>query len=256
MVNQALDVILPEWPAPSNVYACCTTRIGRQPARALSETPAQTGYASFNLAEHVGDDPEAVQRNRRELVRALGLPGQPFWLNQVHSHVAVEYRKDPELPDADASFTRQANQVCAVLTADCLPLLICHKQGKAVAAVHAGWRGLLNGVIEATLEQLAYPGDELLVWLGPAIGPEHFIVGPEVRHAFVQQDSAADACFTTIKDKFLTNIYQLANLRLTKYGVASIYGGQFCSYRDAERFYSYRREHTTGRMASLIYFHE
>ena len=238
--------IIPHWPAPSTVRACTTTRLGGV---------SQGAYASLNLAVHVGDDPVAVRENRQRITRALGLPQSPRWLTQTHSTNAA--RADGLTPDAceaDASFTRQAGVVCGVLTADCLPVLFCDRAGTTVAAVHAGWRGLLHGVLENSVASMGLPGQELLAWLGPAIGPDAFEVGPEVRTAFVAHDPGAAAAFRPgVAERWYADIFALARLRLAQLGVTGVYGGGLCTYHDAQRFYSYRREQVTGRMASLIW---
>ena len=247
--------ITPCWPAPANVKALSTTRIG---GISLGH------YAGLNLALHVDDDSALVWQNRQVLVRAAGLPCMPVWLEQVHSTTVVDLAglgqtSDAEFvtdaPIADASVSHVHEQVCVVMTADCLPLLVCDKAGTQVAAIHAGWRGLLDGVIEQTLAQLSAPRSELLVWLGPAISQAHFQVGDEVRAAFVAHDSQAETAFVADGERWLANLYLLARQRLQALGVASqdIYGGEYCTYKQAELFYSYRREPQTGRQASLIY---
>lgn len=245
------DWLVPDWPAPANVRACCTTRQG-----GVSQAP----YAGFNLGDHVGDDPRAVQANRAYLQQALSLPAQPAWLQQVHGTTVLRLpQAKAHGAQADASVTAQPGRVCAVLTADCLPLLFCDRKGTAVAAAHAGWRGLAAGVIEATVAELAVAPEALLVWLGPAIGPAAFEVGEEVRQAFVAHDAQAAAAFTvsgtsaTDSGRWLADLYALARQRLQRLGVTQIYGGGLCTYTDQQRFYSYRRDGTTGRMASLIW---
>jgi len=251
--------IRPDWPAPTNVVAYTTTRHApEQPSLYANGDAEQLAFADFNLADHVGDDSEKVRQNRRRLTESLHLPGDPFWLNQCHSNLALPFddRASASAPQADACYSVKPNQVCVVMTADCLPLLLCHRQGNAVAAVHAGWRGLLDGVIENTIAAMALPGADLIAWMGPAIGPRQFEVGAEVRQAFIDKDADAAQGFQTHNDKYMADIYFLARQRLTKQGLVSIYGGQFCSYSDTALFYSYRRDGKTGRMASLIYFHE
>lgn len=243
----SLEFITPDWPAPERVRALTTTRRG-----GISLPP----FDSLNLGDHVGDDPAAVAENRRRLVTELGLPGEPRWLIQVHGTCSADAASVSRGCEADASYTDQPEVVCAVLTADCLPLLLCDRKGRQVAAVHAGWRGLLNGVIEQTITALG-AGDELLAWLGPAIGPAAFEVGEEVREAFLADDSAADTAFAPSPNgRWLADIYALARWRLQRAGVASVSGGEHCTYSEAERFYSYRRDGRTGRMASLIWIEE
>jgi len=237
--------ILPDWPAPANVRAMVTTRVG-----GVSHAP----YDSFNLAIHVGDDPAAVRENRARLRTALVLPAEPLWLKQVHGVAVVDAARAGIEPEADGAFAAQPGTVCAVLTADCLPVLLCNRAGTKVAALHAGWRGLAGGVIEAGVQALGVPGNELLAWLGPAIGPEAFEVGPEVRTAFIQQDAQAAQAFRTARDgKYLADIYLLARQRLQRLGVAAVYGGWFCTVTDGAHFFSYRRDGATGRMAALVW---
>ncbi|MHB8473657.1 MAG: peptidoglycan editing factor PgeF [Gammaproteobacteria bacterium] len=238
------DCIIPRWPAPAQVRAACTTRAG-------GASPAP--YESLNLGDHVGDDPLAVSENRARLRRALSLPNEPRWLQQVHGVCAVDGADINVSCQADACFAAQADVVCAVLTADCLPLLMCDRAGTQVAAVHAGWRGLVHGVIENSLDKFTATAADMLVWLGPAIGPQAFEVGEEVRAEFVAHDSRAAAAFLPRGDRWLANIYTLARQRLAARGVTAVFGGEYCTYSDAARFYSYRRDGVTGRMASLIW---
>ncbi|MCG8994080.1 peptidoglycan editing factor PgeF [Laribacter hongkongensis] len=233
------------WPAPARVRTLVTTRDG-----GVSLAP----YASLNLGQHVGDDPAAVAENRARL-RAC-LPAEPFWLNQVHGIGVQEACADaPDVPpDADAGFTRQPGVVCAVMTADCLPVLLTDRSGSVVAAAHAGWRGLCNGIIEATIARMAVPASDILAWLGPAIGPDAFEVGPEVRAAFMAHDPTAASAFAAIPDgKYLADIYLLARQRLNACGVTEVHGGDACTVTGRERYFSYRRDGRTGRMASLIW---
>lgn len=235
--------LIPDWPAPANVKALQTTRNG-----GLSQPP----YASFNLGTHVGDNPLLVNRNRMLLSPLL--PSEPVWLNQVHG-VAVEDADHAGcLPQADASVSTHSGSVCVVMTADCLPLLLCDEQGTVVGAAHAGWRGLCDGVLEKTVQAMNVPAPTLMAWLGPAIGPAAFEVGDEVRAAFVAQQPQAAAAFVAgAQGKWLADIFQLARLRLQALGVTRIYGGGVCTYSDAERFYSYRRDGVTGRMGTFIW---
>jgi YfiH family protein len=236
------DWLMPQWPAPAKVKTCVTTRSG-----GVSAMP----FDSLNLGEHVGDDPQAVAKNRQRLVSLLGC--KPAWLQQVHG-VAVAEANPALVLEADASWTSTAGIACTVMTADCLPVLFCDRAGTRVAAAHAGWRGLAAGVLESTLEQLAVPVDQVLVWLGPAIGPKAFEVGAEVREAFVAQQRQATAAFLPSANpgKFMADIYQLARFRLAACGVDAVYGGDFCTYSDL-RFFSYRRSVQTGRFASMIW---
>jgi YfiH family protein len=210
-------------------------------------------YASLNLGDHVGDSPDAVEQNRKLVAGQLHLPAQPRWLNQTHSTTVVNTTSSG--CEGDACYTDRIAEVCAVMTADCLPLLVCNRNGTEIAAIHAGWRGLFAGVIEAAISSFDSTPDELLVWLGVAIGPAHFEVGEEVRRQFIGEDRRAIAAFrpSNRSGRWLADIYQLARLRLQRQGVEQIYGGGLCSYADAERFFSYRRDGVTGRMASLIW---
>ncbi|MDD5366826.1 MAG: peptidoglycan editing factor PgeF [Gallionellaceae bacterium] len=243
------DWIVPDWPAPARVRAFMTTRAG-----GVSRAP----YDSLNPADHVGDDPAAVAENRR-LLRAE-LPAEPLWLNQVHG-VEVADQAGAEPPCADAGIAGQPGQVRVVMTADCLPALFCDRAGTVVAAAHAGWRGLAAGVLEATVARMAVAPGDLLVWLGAAIGPNAFEVGDEVREAFVSRHPLAAVAFRPALPgtldgaprKWLADIYALARIRLAAIGVGEVYGGGLCTWTDAERFFSYRRDGATGRMASLIW---
>ena len=242
MSNRAHNWMVAEWPAPARVRTCITTRSG-----GISQAP----YETFNLGEHVGDAPACVATNRRRLESQLGC--RLSWLEQVHGTAVVE--ADPtRLMSADASWTSRVNLACAVMTADCLPVLFCDRAGTRVAAAHAGWRGLAGGVLETTLQTLAVPADQVLVWLGPAIGPDSFEVGGEVREVFVARHPEAVQAFRPSLNagKYMADLYALARIRLAACGVNAVYGGGLCTYTDA-RFYSYRRAARTGRFASLIW---
>ena len=239
------DWIVPDWPAPEQVSALVTTRAG-----GVSVAP----YAGLNLGGHVGDDPASVAQNRAILRAAL--PAEPVWLTQVHGSTMFDADGGNVSTEADASMTRQAGRVCAVLTADCLPVLFCDRQGSVVAAAHAGWRGLVGGMLEATVAAMQVPADSVMAWLGPAIGAQAFEVGDEVREAFIAVQPAASTAFAPHRHgKWLADIYALARLRLQRIGVTRIYGGGACTYNESARFYSYRRDGATGRMASLIWLH-
>lgn len=239
------DWLIPDWPAPTGVKACVTTRAG-----GVSLAP----FDSLNLGDHVDDSPQAVAENRRRLTDHFFI--QPAWLQQVHGIVVAE--ADPGcVVTADASWTATPGIACAAMTADCLPVLFCDRAGTRVAAAHAGWRGLAAGVLEATLDNLAVPPAEVLVWLGPAIGPQAFEVGPEVREVFIQQMPEAAKAFVPSLNagKFMADIYELARLRLAARGVTAVYGGGFCTVTDP-RFFSYRRSPRTGRFASLVWLED
>lgn len=247
MMPEALEFIHADWPAPDHVHALTTTRKG-----GVSEAE----YASLNLADHVEDKPEHVRTNRELLCRQLGIH-QPVWLKQVHGIHVVDSQQAENPIEADAVFTSKTNDACSVLTADCLPLLFCNRQGSKVAAAHAGWRGLANGVIETTIDALHENNRDLMVWFGPAIGPEVFEVGQDVVDAFVSHDPGSINAFTqTDETHYLADIYQLARQRLKKMGIEQVYGGGLCTYSDKERFYSFRRNAKTGRMASMIWMSE
>ena len=230
-----------DWPAAEHIRTCVTTR---------QDGCSQGRFKGFNLGQHVGDDPNHVLANRAELARKLDC--SITWLEQTHSTDVVE--ADPSVvAEADASYTSESGVACAIMTADCLPVLFCDRAGSRVAAAHAGWRGLAGGILENTVAAMGVAPEELLVWMGPAIGPDSFEVGPEVRDIF---GSAASAdCFKPSHrpNHYLADIYQLARLRLQSVGVQAIYGGGLCTVQDSIRFYSYRRDGQTGRFASLIW---
>lgn len=237
------DWIVPDWPAPAGVEALITTRAG-----GVSQGP----YASFNLGLRTGDDPLAVAANRERL-NAL-LPQPPRWLRQVHGAGFVEADALAHVPEADAAIARRPGTVCAVLVADCIPVLLADGTGTAVAIAHAGWRGLAAGVVENTVRGMACDPGGLIAYLGPGIGAEAFEVGNDVRDAFLERDAAATAAFTPhAAGKWLADLFLLARQRLRRAGVGAIHGGDVCTYSDARRFFSYRRSRTTGRMAALIW---
>lgn len=239
-------MITPDWPVPSLIIAGVTQRKG-----GVSEGV----YASNNLAMHVGDNPQHVQNNRDALDKSLPGRKQWQWLEQVHG-IDVVAAPTCKVEVADASYTDKPNVVCTVLTADCLPILLCNKQGTEVAAIHAGWRSLCGGVIENAVAKFAAKPEDILAWFGPAIGPQQFEVGEDVVKAFKQAncgEQSASAFTPTANGKFLGNIYQLAKIRLNSLGVNAVYGGDLCTVTDAENFYSFRRDDVTGRMVSFIY---
>lgn len=237
------DWIVPDWPAPARVKSLITTRNGG----------ASTGaYATFNLGLRCGDDANAVNENRRQL-RAL-LPQDPRWLRQVHGAHAVVADDLEAVVEADAAVARRPDTVCAVLIADCMPILLCDDDTQVVAIAHAGWRGLSSGVIENCVRAMEIDPKRVIAYLGPAIGPDAFEVGADVHDAFVACDAAAATAFRPHReDKWLADLGLLARQRLAGCGVKRVYGGRMCTYRDARRFYSYRRDRTTGRMAALIW---
>lgn len=237
------DWVVPDWPAPACVKAFITTRSGGVSGGA---------YASLNLGLRTGDDPQAVDENRRQL-RAT-LPQEPKWLKQVHGVNAVVADQLAGAPEADASVARHPNTVCAVLVADCIPVLLTVRDGTAVAIAHCGWRGVARGVLENTLERMSQPPGQIIAYLGPGIGPRAFEVGAEVRNEFLTVDEYAQAAFTPhAAGKWLADLFLLARRRLARAGVSSIHGGNFCTFSEPHRFFSYRRDRTTGRMAAVIW---
>jgi len=249
-----IDTIVPNWiGAPANIGAFTSLRAG-----GVSLAPYDDGCSGqngFNLAAHVGDIPEHVAQSRA-LLRSL-LPAEPAWLTQVHGTNVVDASGVKNVPEADASLTTQSGVVCAILTADCLPVLFCDTAGSVVAAAHAGWRGLAGGILEQTVQQMRTAGaGDILAWLGPAIGPLQFEVGEDVLNAFIARLERNRSAFQPIAGqagKYLADIYQLARQALSGAGVERISGGGLCTVSDASRFYSYRRDQVTGRMASLIW---
>ncbi|ATC98139.1 peptidoglycan editing factor PgeF [Pseudoalteromonas spongiae] len=241
-----MDTLVAKWQVPNRVIAFSTTRQG-----GVSKAP----FASLNLAQHVNDNPLDVAENRKRLTALL--PQAPFWLSQTHSVrvVCVDAQTDAnQLYDADALYTQQVNQPLAIMTADCLPVFVCSKQGDEVAVIHAGWRGLLNGVIENTFN--CFKSSQLIAYLGAAIGPQKFEVGDDVKSAFCNKNEGAISCFQPIDgkpNKYLANIYQLARIVLEKQGVSSISGGEYCTVTQQNLFFSYRRDGVTGRNAHIIY---
>ena len=234
--------LIPDWPAPAGIRACVTTRAG-----GVSLAP----FDSFNLGDHVDDDPSAVAHNRQRLTHIFDV--QPAWLSQVHG-VVVAPANPEQIVEADASWTATPGIACTVMTADCLPALFCDRAGTRVAAAHAGWRGLAAGVLEAAAHSLNVEPGDILVWLGPAIGPAVFEVGGEVRDVFIDDMLQAAAAFvpSVNEGRYMADIYALARLRLARYGITAVYGGGFCTVTDP-RFYSYRRSPRTGRFASLVW---
>ncbi len=239
-----MAIFIPEWPAPDNIVALCTNR---------KQGKSQPPWDSYNLATHVGDDLSKVLGNRTLLKQQAQLPADPEWLNQTHSTDVITL-SDTSCRKGDASITQQINQVAVVLTADCLPLLVCNQQGTEVAAIHAGWKGLLDGIVINTIRAMASSPADLLVWLGPAISQKHFEVGSEVKQQFGQAYTQTEQHFNPNNaGKFQADLYGLVTDQLSSLGVKRIYGGDFCSYTQKDLFFSYRRDGVTGRMASLIW---
>lgn len=244
-----INYIKPNWPAPKNIQAYTSKRTG-----GMSQPP----YASFNFSLLTGDDSKIVLANRRKLMQELNLPQEPFWLKQEHSSIVINLNPNTfttrETIIADAAFTTTPNSVCAVLTADCIPILICDQAGTIVAAIHAGWKGIAAEIIGNTILAMDSNPQKLLAWLGPAIGPSSFLISREVRNLFLQKIAGSQSAFTRSGDRFLTNLYWLAALRLKEAGVNQIYGGDYCTFTQSELFFSFRRDgEKTGRMVSLIW---
>ncbi|WP_421849030.1 peptidoglycan editing factor PgeF [Marinomonas sp.] len=248
MSSNTSSYICPNWPAPSSVRAYVSTRIG-----GVSRVP----FDGLNLGLHVQDDPAAVMKNRQLFASYIDMPDSTTWLNQVHGTDVVNLPSNSLPESADAASSCSVNQVCAVLTADCLPVFFCNQTGTQVAVAHAGWRGLCAGVLESTLAQFDEK-DSVMVWLGPAIGPDAFEVGGEVREAFISITPDAEAAFKPARKagKWLGDLYLLAKQRLVTAGVTQICGGDYCTFTEEARFYSYRRDGKTGRMASVIWIAE
>jgi len=236
--------IEPDWPAPARVHAFVTTRAGGV---------SGGEFASLNLGERAGDTAQNVARNRA-IVREH-LPAEPRWLEQVHgAHVVELGGAMPASPRADAAVSGTAGAVAVVLTADCMPLFLANRDGSRVGLAHAGWRGMASGVIENAVVALDAAPANVLAWMGPTIGPDAFEVGPEVRAAFVAVDRRAEDAFRPHKPgKYMADLYALARQRLARAGVAAVFGGGFCTYHDAERFFSYRRVKASGRMGAFIW---
>ena len=243
-MNLRDSLIYPDWPAPANVKSLQTTRHG-----GLSLPP----YDTLNLGLHVGDVPHVVARNRQKLEPLM--PSEPVWLEQVHGTIVANADAAACRVQADACIAKQRGSVCVVMTADCLPVLLCDEAGTVVGAAHAGWKGLAAGIIEKTIKEMGVSPQKLMAWLGPAIGPEAFEVGGEVRETFMAHDNKAAEAFTVHGEqgKFLADIYLLARQRLNSSGITRIYGGNYCTYHQKDKFFSYRRDGVTGRMGSFIW---
>jgi YfiH family protein len=242
-----LEFIYPDWPAPVHVKAVTTTRNGGFSVGA---------YASFNLSNLVGDEPGSVKRNRALLREVLKLPAEPIWLTQVHGTRVIDAFDAGPGEEADGCVTGTGGVVCAVLTADCLPVLLCDRRSTRIAALHAGWRGLAAGIIEEGLRRIHVPPANLMAWLGPAIGPSAYEVGDDVRNTFIGLDKEMAGSFTPVPNRpghWLADLYDIARRRLRSQGVHDIHGGLRCTLRERNLFYSHRRDGNCGRMASLIW---
>jgi len=249
-----LHFLTPQWPAPANVFAVTTLRGVVVGSTVVGDAGVDSDlYGGFNLAHHVNDDAQRVLHNRDMLRQALGLTSVQ-WLDQVHGVDVADAQADGIIRCADAVHTTQKNLACAVLTADCLPVLFCNRDGSEIAVAHAGWRGLCAGVLENTARRFASPPSQLMAWLGPAIGPQVFEIGPEVRAAFLAATPQLDACFVENPRRanhYFADLYQLARLRLQHVGIDAVFGGGFCTFTDP-RFYSFRRANVTGRFATCL----
>jgi len=243
-----IDALLPNWPVPAVIRAAFTLRTG-----GVSRPP----FDDFNIAAHVGDDPRAVVENRRRLRDRLSLPAEPAWLEQVHGQRVIDLDRQTSLEalgPADGAVTRTAGRICVIQVADCMPVLLAARDGSAVGAAHAGWRGLAGGVLEAAVRAMSTPTAELLAWLGPAIGQRHFEVGAEVRAAFLAVDAGASVAFSpNERGRWQCDLHGLARRRLAALGVNAVFGGDWCTFADRGRFFSYRRDGRCGRMAALIW---
>ncbi|WP_101774372.1 peptidoglycan editing factor PgeF [Pasteurella oralis] len=244
-----MNVLKPDWSVPKNVHGFSTLRQG-----GVSQPP----YDSLNLGTHVGDEQNSVKTNRTLLVEKLQLPKMPVFLEQIHSTKVIKLPiTNTSNLAADAVYTDQPNQVCLVMTADCLPVLLTSQQGDEVAAVHAGWRGLCDGVLEQTVAQFRCSPSQIIAWLGPAIGPTKFQVGQDVVERFCAREPTAELAFKPdpqAPNKYLADLYLLATQRLNRLGITQISGGEYCTFTEQNKFFSYRRERQTGRMATLVWF--
>ena len=240
----SVEWVEPDWPAPPGIRVISTGRGGGV---------SRAQYASLNLGTHVGDAPDAVVENRTRLRTAVRLPSEPKWLAQVHGTTAVDL--DAAVTGtADAGYTRRPGVVCAILTADCLPVVFASESGDTLGAAHAGWRGLSSGILEATVQAMNVPPSRLFAWLGPSIGPDHFEVGGEVREAFLAKDRGAEAAFlANAHGRFMADLPELARRRLRNLGIERIYGGSDCTYANSARYFSHRRDGNTGRQVTLIW---
>ncbi len=250
-------ILTADWPAPENIHAFTTLRYGM----GVSKLP----FDQFNLGnrnDEQGDNPIDVEKNRELLMQAFSLPDHPHWLRQVHGIDVLRFDSAPNFtgdfnhdePVADAAVTSQKNIVLSILTADCLPALFCNRDGSEVAAAHAGWRGLANGMLENTVRTMNSEPENIMVWLGPAAGPAAYEIGVEVRDAFVQYDKHAEVAFVlTRENHWKVDLYELARMRLQSMGISKIYGGEHCTISEEDKFFSHRRDQQTGRMASIIW---
>ena len=232
---------------PSNIKLISTSRL-------LDGGSSKDNFNNFNLALHVNDDQDAVLANRALLLRHYNLPSTPVWINQTHSNISVDADSISSIVDADGSYSKKIGTVCGVLTADCLPVFICNKEGTAVGIAHAGWRGLVDGVIESLIESLDCNGEDLIAHLGPAISQLSFEVGGEVKSQYLSKNKNFESCFSCLNNKYYLDLYGAARVVLKSLGVSSISGGDRCTYKESGQYFSYRRDgKSSGRMANLIW---
>ena len=246
-MNRSQHYLIPTWPAPNHICAFTTLRTGG----------TSTGnFISNNMAHHVQDNPIDVSKNRRQLRQDWGINKPIHWLNQTHGTSVCNLDSATPITTADACMTTKLNTPCAVLTADCLPILLCNRAGTEVAAIHAGWRGILKGVIKHTVAKLHNGPSSFMAWLGPAIGPEHFTLNEEIKYQFLTSNPGNSSAFTTQRDKIYADIFKLAKVQLNQAGISNVYGGEYCTIEKTSQFYSYRVNSETGRMASIIYIQQ
>ncbi|MBT4836502.1 MAG: peptidoglycan editing factor PgeF [Methylococcales bacterium] len=239
------DWLSPDWPAPENIRAICTTRSG-----GCSLFP----YHSMNLGDHVDDDLQHVNANRQHLKRILALPRDPRWLTQIHGNEIIDADKDTKSMAADGIITSRNNMVCTVLTADCVPVLLCDQNGHQVCAVHAGWKGLAGCIIAQAIAKFDCKSSKLMAWIGPAISQVNYQVNQAMVSSFVEQSISYQQAFKYVdNDQYLADLVLLAKLQMQALGLNQIYGGQWCTFADDSKFFSYRRQNITGRMATLIW---
>ena len=242
-----MNILKANWPAPSSIHAFTTQRGNANPAG---------GYASFNLADHVGDDTAQVARNRQHLQDAEGLPSAPIWLNQTHSIDCVVVEGPEVGRNADAAVTRQPNTVLAIMTADCLPITLCNQQGNEIAAIHAGWRGLVNGILETTQTHIQSEPNQCMAWIGPAICGQCYATGEEVLDQFTQRYPFATQAFYRNNHQWYADLPKIATKILEALGISPIYQSHACTFESNNHYYSYRREPQTGRIATLMWFQD
>lgn len=242
-----MNHITAQWPAPTNIRAVTTTRFGGV---------SQAGFSTFNLAAHVGDNPQHVMANRQALRETLHLPNEPIWLEQTHSTRCVNVDIPGFDRNADAAITRQSQQVLAIMTADCLPILLCDQQGTEIAAIHAGWRGLAQGILDNTLAQMQASREQCLAWIGPAICGQCYATGAEVLDQFTERYPFAPQAFVQKEQQWYADLPKMATLILENFGIHAVFPSQLCTFESNSQFYSYRRTAQTGRIVTLIWLQE